>query len=106
LCNLVLHCCPKLLNLLYPSTIKVQSGKKTANVYDTMNGVLRTFQLEPFGTNAGANIILEITYGGGDRRDGRDVFFQGHNLYLMNAQGITMRKLYDSKTWRPNGDKL
>jgi hypothetical protein len=33
-------------------------------------------------------------------------FFQGHNLYLMNAQGITMRKLYDSKTWRTYGDKL
>jgi hypothetical protein len=96
----VLHSSPKLYNLLYPSNAKVPNNNNTTKIYDTMIGVLRTFQLEQFGTNAGANIVMDISRELLDGRDINDIFFRRQSLFLMNSQGITMRKQYGSKTWR------
>ncbi len=93
---------PKLQNLLYPIP-----GKGSANHLidvkvdpthhqDAVHRLLHNFDLDGFGTNAGESIICETLPG----RNVFDVFFPGQSLFLLNADGKTMRKKYASMTWK------
>jgi hypothetical protein len=64
-----------------------------------MIGFFSTFQLNQFCTNAGANIVMDISRELLDGRDKKEIFIRRQSLLLMYSQRITMRKQYGSKTW-------
>jgi hypothetical protein len=101
LSSVVLHPSPKLLNLLYPIPGKGSANHlldvnvKEADHHDALRRVLHHFNLQEFGDNGGESILCETLPG----RKVFDAFFPLQSIFLLNADGIPMRKKYLSTKW-------